>query len=160
MFNITYLALGAIAIGLVATLVLASMLTPASWWRQLNLRAMAVVGLGTWGIASLVLWLAQGHAPHQAATLAGPATAGVARVEAAGEKPESGRRYRVHDDLNLRMGKGTGAPRIAVVPAGSVVTSTGVRDGDWWQVSARVRGKEVLGWSSSLWLRRADENAL
>lgn len=163
MFNISYLALGAIAIGLVATLVLSSMLTPASWWRQLNLRALAVVGLGTWGIASLVMWLAHGVAPAPEERLAGPVTAGIASVATvapAGERPASGRRYRVHDDLNLRVAKGTGAPRIAVVPAGSVVTTTGERDGDWWQVSARVKGKEVQGWSSSLWLRRADENAL
>lgn len=160
MFNISYLALGAIAIGLVATLVLASMLTPASWWRQLNLRAIAVVGLGTWGIASLVMWLAQGHAPQQTARLHNPATAGVARMAHAPALPGAGRSYRVHDDLNLRADKGTGARRIAVVPAGSVVRTTGVRDGDWWQVSARVNGKDVQGWSSSLWLRRADERAL
>lgn len=158
MFNISYLALGAIAIGLVATLVLASIFTPASWWRQLNLKAIAVVGLGTWALASLVLWLAQGGAPHGMAQFPLTATTGVAPIAAA--VPEPGRRYRAHDDLNLRTGKGTGARRIAVVPAGSVVTTTGVRDGDWWQVNTRVAGKNVQGWSSSLWLRRADESAL
>ncbi len=71
--------------------------------------------------------------------------------------PGAGTSYRVHEDLNLRAAKGTGARRIAVVPAGSVVTATGHGDGDWWQVSTRVGGKEVRGWSSSLWLRRADE---
>ena len=86
------------------------------------------------------------------------ASAGVAPLMAAG--PASGLRYRVYDDLNLRAAKGTGARRIAIVPAGSVVTTTGIRDGDWWQVSARVGGKEISGWSSSLWLRRADEAAL
>lgn len=140
MFNISYLAIAALAIGVVSTLVLAAWLTPARWWRQLNLRALAIVGLGTWGIASLVLWLAQAHSPAMAAA-----------------RPDAGRSFKAHDDLNLRAEQGTSARRIAVVPAGSVVTATGVRDGDWWQVSAQVDGKDVRGWSSSLWLRRADE---
>lgn len=143
MFNISYVALAALAIGLLVTLVLAAWLTPARWWRQLNLRALAIVGLGTWGVASLVLWLAQAQAPAMAGAL-----------------PDAGRTFTAHDDLNLRAAKGTGAVRIAVVPAGSVVTATGLRDGDWWQVSARVGGKDVRGWSSSLWLRRPDEGAL
>lgn len=158
MFNISYLAIAAVLIGLVLTLVLAAFLTPAHWWRQLNARALGIVGLGTWGIASVVMWLAQGHSPQMMAHAAAPATAGVARIAAA--LPETRRSYRVRDDLNLRAGKGTGAARIAVVPAGSVVTTTGVRDGDWWQVSARIAGKDVQGWSSSLWLRRADESAM
>ncbi|MES2315997.1 MAG: SH3 domain-containing protein [Pseudomonadota bacterium] len=148
MFNLSYLVVGAVAIGLVTTMVLAAWLTPSRWWRQLNVRALAIVGLGTWGIASLVLWLAQSTAPAHAIT---PLAAFV---------PDAGRSYRVHEDLNLRYEKGTAAKRIAVVPAGTVVTTTGARDGDWWQVSARVGGKEVRGWSSSLWLRRADERAL
>jgi hypothetical protein len=155
MFNISFLALGAIFAGLVITLMLASVLTPAAWWRQLNLKALAVVGFGTWGIASLVMWAA-GHSGAVAPqTLA---SAGVARITQA--PPDTRRSYRVHDDLNLRDGKGTGARRIAVVPAGTVVTTTGARDGDWWQVSARVAGKDVQGWSSSLWLRRADEKSM
>lgn len=143
MFNISYLAVAALAIGVLVTLVLAAWLTPARWWRQLNVRALAIVGLGTWGVASLVLWLAQAHARA-------PVTAAL---------PGAGRTFTVYDDLNLRAAKGTGAVRIAVVPAGSVVTATGLREGDWWQVSARVGGKEVRGWSSSLWLRRPDEGA-
>lgn len=158
MFNISYLAIAAVVVGLVLTLVLAAFLTPARWWRQLNARALAVVVIGTWGIASLVMWLAPGHSSQMIAHVAVPATAGVAHITAA--LPETGRSYRVHDDLNLRAAKGTGAPRIAVVPAGSVVTTTGVRDGDWWQVNARVAGRDVQGWSSSLWLRRADESTM
>jgi hypothetical protein len=146
MVHISYWLLAAVAIGLVVTLVLASWLTPAHWWRQLNLRALAIVGAGTWAIASLVLWLAQGSMA---------ASAGVAPLALV--LPDAGRAYRVYDDLNLRAEKGTAARRIAVVPAGTVVTTTGVRDGDWWQLSARVGGKDVRGWSSSLWLRRADE---
>lgn len=149
MFNISYLALAAFGFGLLATLVLAAWLTPSHWWRQLNARALAIVGLGTWGIGTLVLWLAQAQSPAPVMT----AMAAPVAVAA----PLAGRTYRVHEDLNLRAGKGTGARRIAVVPAGSVVTTTGAGDGDWWQVSTRLDGKEVRGWSSSLWLRRADE---
>ena len=155
MFNLSYFTLAALAAGLLVTLVLASFLTPARWWRQLNLRALTIVALGTWAIASLIVWFA----PRDTAPMiAGPATGGVQPLALA--RPDSGLRYRVYDDLNLRAAKGTGARRIAIVPAGSVVTTTGVRDGDWWQVNAKVAGKEVLGWSSSLWLRRADEGAL
>lgn len=157
MLNISYLAVAAAGIGLVLTLVLAAFLTPARWWRQLNARALAIVVFGTWGLASLGMWLMQGHAPQAVAHLVTPASAGLARL--ALPAPGTGLAYRVHDDLNLRSAKGTAARRIAVVPAGSVVTTTGVRDGDWWQLSARVGGREVQGWSSSLWLRRADESA-
>jgi hypothetical protein len=40
-----------------------------------------------------------------------------------------------------------------------LVTPTGALDGDWWQVRARVKGRKVEGWASSLWLRRVDERA-
>jgi hypothetical protein len=66
-------------------------------------------------------------------------------------------RYRVVDDLNLRAATATGAPRLAVLPAGTLVTRTGSADGDWWRVRARVKGRVVEGWASSLWLRRVDE---
>ena len=155
MFNVSYLAIAAFGFGLIATLVLAAWLTPARWWRQMNARALAIVVAGTWGIGSLALWLAQSQAPAPVLA-ATPVTMGVAQLPAAA--PGAGTSYRVHEDLNLRAAKGTGARRIAVVPAGSVVTTTGNGDGDWWQVSTRVGGKEVRGWSSSLWLRRADES--
>lgn len=125
-------------VALVATLVLGALLTPAGWWRRLNLRAIAFVALGTWGIGMLLPGLIERPA------LAAPAHA-------------AGMRYRVADDLNLRAAKGTDAPRLAVVPAGAIVTATGVRDGDWWRLRAEVGGTPVEGWSSSLWLRRADE---
>ncbi len=157
MFNVSYLAIAAYGFALLVTLVLAAWLTPAHWWRQLNARAIALVGVGTWAIGTLVLSLAPSQeAIHTLA--AGPVTRGIAPVTIAA--PDPGRSYRVHEDLNLRAGKGTAAQRIAVVPAGSVVTTTGAGDGDWWQVSTRVGGKEVRGWSSSLWLRRADETPL
>jgi hypothetical protein len=157
MFNVSYLAMAAFGFALIVTLVLAAWLTPRHWWRQLNARALAIVVLGTWGIGTLVLALTQpqGSAPSVAKT---PATAGVAKF--AMLTPGAGRSYRVHEDLNLREGKGTGTRRIAVVPAGTVVTTTGAGDGDWWQVSMQLDGREVRGWSSSLWLRRADEARL
>ncbi len=145
MIHLSYLTLGATAIALLITLTLAAWLTPAHWWRQLTARAAAVVVLGTWAIASLILAFTQGPA--------------VARAPLSAKLSDAGRSYRVHEDLNLRAAKGTAAARVAVVPAGTLVTTTGVRDGDWWQLSARVDGKPVEGWSSSLWLRRTDEGA-
>jgi hypothetical protein len=143
----TYLAF---AIGLGATLALASFLTPRSWWRRPNLRALAVLAGGTWGAGSLLLWLTQ--APALAAT---PPAASIAAAASAPVPPA--RSFRVVEDLNLRAASGVDAKRLAVVPTGALVTTTGLRDGDWWQVSATVGGKPVRGWASSLWLRRADE---
>lgn len=151
MFDISFGALAAYAIALVITLILAAWLTPARWWRQLNAGALAIVVLGTWGIGTLALWLMHpAQTREQLAVL--PAAHGVA-------VPSNTARvaYRVHEALNLRAASGTAAPRIAVVPAGTLVTATGTRDGDWWQLSATVDGRAVQGWSSSLWLRRADE---
>lgn len=132
----------AYAAGLIATLVLAAWLTPARWWRRPNLRAASILAAGTWALGALLLSLTPAAQPVMAAVVP-PVQAGVG--------------YTVYDDLNLRAGKGIGAPRIAVVPAGMVVMTTGLRDGDWWEVRARIDGKEVRGWSSSLWLRRAEE---
>lgn len=126
------------AAALVATLVLGALLTPAGWWRRPNLRALAFVLGGTFGIGMLLHGQLQ-H-PVQAAPVHG-----------------AGLRYRVADDLNLRAAKGTDAPRLALVPAGATVTATGARDGDWWRLRADVDGKTIEGWSSSLWLRRIDE---
>jgi hypothetical protein len=137
---------GAFAIGLVATLVLAAFLTPSSWWRRPNLKALTVLVAGTWGIGSALL----SFAPAMATT-----AESIAAVLPAA--PAAGRSFHVFGDLNLRAASGTSARRVAVVPAGAQVTATGARDGDWWEVSARVGGKPVSGWVSSLWLRRADE---
>lgn len=158
MFNASYLAIAAFLIGFILTLTLAAWFTPSHWWRQLNARALAIVGFGTWGIGTLILWLAQSQAPAMAAA---PAAMGIAPIAAGVSlQPVVARSYRVHEALNLRAAKGTASRRIAVVPAGTVVTTTGKRDGDWWQLSARVGGKDLQGWSSSLWLRRADEGAV
>jgi hypothetical protein len=146
MLTVPYFTLAAYAAGLVATLVLASLLTPAAWWRNANARAAAILVGGTWGIASLILWLVQAPQPAYAATM--PAALAAA--------PKSGQ-YKTYRSLNVRSSTGTGAEKVAVLPVGAVVTATGVRSGDWWQVKTSVDGKPVSGWASSLWLRRADE---
>lgn len=143
--------IGAFAIGLVVTLVLAAFLTPGRWWRRPNVRALAILAVGTWGIGSLLLTIAP--KPAMATT---PATEGIAALRPA--PLTAGRIYHVFEDLNLRAASGISAPRVAVIPVGAVVTATGARDGDWWEVSAKVGGKNVTGWVSSLWLRRADEH--
>jgi hypothetical protein len=142
--------IGAFVIGLAVTLVLAAFLTPGRWWKRPNVRALAIVVAGTWGIGSMLLWLAP--RPAMATT---PPTQGIAAIRPVAST--AGRTYHVFEDLNLRAASGIGARRVAVVPAGAVVTASGTREGDWWEVSAKVGGKQVTGWVSSLWLRRADE---
>ena len=140
------LPLACLGAALLATLALAARLTPAAWWRRPNARALAVLVLGTCAIGSALWWIAR---PPPEAPLAAHAP-GL-------ETPLPGRSYRVADALNLRASNGVGARRMAVLPAGSVVTATGVREGDWWQVQATLDGERFEGWASSLWLRRADE---
>lgn len=139
------LALACTGAALLATLLLAARLTPQGWWRRPNARALAVLVLGTGAIGAMLWWIAA------------PPPSAPARLERALDTPLAGRAYRVADALNLRAHKGVGARRVTVLPAGSVVTPTGMREGDWWQVSATVDGRPVEGWASSLWLRRADE---
>jgi hypothetical protein len=134
-------------VGLVATLVLAAWLTPRAWWRRPNACALAVLAGGTFAIGSALLWWLGPAAPP----------ARLAALQAVAVPSPVG--YRAYDDLNLRAGTGVSAQRVAVVPAGAPVTPTGARKGDWWEVSARVAGREVRGWASSLWLRREDEAA-
>ena len=131
---------------LVLTLVLAAWLTPRAWWRRPNARALAVLVAGTGAIGTACWW---GAAPPASAT--GPAPA------LRHELPRAGGNYRVADALNLRAAAGVDAARLAVLPAGTVVTATGVQDGDWWEVRAESGGAPHAGWASSLWLRRADE---
>jgi hypothetical protein len=140
--------------GLVLTLVLAAWLTPRRWWRRPTAGNLALAGGGTLAFGILFASLlprpvhsqAAPQAPAPAFTVMPPQAAPVLR-------------YRVIDDLNLRTAKATGAPRLAVLPAGTLVTPLGRPDGDWLQVRASVRGKPVEGWASSLWLRRVDERA-
>ena len=125
---------------LAATLVLAAWCTPRTWWRRPNLRALAVVAGGTLGFGLLF------------SALLPAAPVPVTVVQAS---PAAGAHYRVIDDLNLRADRGVRATRMRVLPAGTIVSTTGATDGDWWRV--RVEGSDVEGWASSLWLRRTDE---
>lgn len=145
----------AFAAGLAITLFLAAYLTPRSWWRRPNARALAIMVAGAWGLGSLILYAAQG-APAVAAvpTQAAPAAPPSIAPEA---EPIAGKPFQVHRDLNLRLTAGVDSPRLGTVPAGATVTPTGVRSGDWWQIRARVAGRESTGWASSLWLRRSGE---
>jgi hypothetical protein len=125
---------------LAATLVLAAWCTPRAWWRRPNLRALAVLAGGTLGVGLLFT------------SVLPPAPLPMATATAA---PAAGARYRVIDDLNLRADRGVRATRVRVLAAGTIVSTTGATDGDWWRV--RVDGSDVEGWASSLWLRRTDE---
>jgi hypothetical protein len=136
--------------GLLLTLCLAAWLTPRAWWRRANARAFAVLVGGTLLLGGL---LAAAFGPK----LAPQAALAQAAAHEESEAPVAGARYRVRDHLNLRADTGVNARRLAVVPAGAQVTATGQRRGDWWKVKAEVDGRQVDGWASSLWLRRADE---
>jgi len=139
--------LGTIAVwaaALALTLVLAAWCTPRAWWRRPNLRALAVLGGGTLAFGLLLSTLL-------------PAPPKPVQAVVATGGPAAGARYRVIDDLNLREDRGVRAARMRVLRAGTVVSATGATDGDWWRVRARVDGRDVDGWASSLWLRRTDE---
>lgn len=146
-------AAAACVLGLMLTLALAGCFSPRRWWRRPTAANLALSGAGTLAFGALfcVLFAAR------------PAPAPVARTAAAERQAGTVRpapaplRYRVVDDLNLRTAKATGARRLAVLPAGSMVETLGQADGDWWRVRARVGGRTVEGWASSLWLRRVDE---
>jgi hypothetical protein len=143
MLSLTLLA--CLGVGLALTLCACAWLTPRSWWRRPNLRALGALSLGTAAIAAALYAFVNDPAAPAPMAAAVP------------DAPKAGTRYRVHDGLNLRIEAGVGARRLAVVPAGSRLVATGRHDGDWWQVRAVVNGREVEGWASSLWLRRSDE---
>ncbi|GGY10306.1 SH3 domain-containing protein [Massilia dura] len=144
----------AYALGLGLTLVLASLLTPARWWRRPTARGLVILGSGAWAFGALLLhFLAAAPQPIAAASRLADAPAQQASILL----PVAGRRYRVHRDLNVRDAAGVASARRAVVPAGSLVTTTGIRDGDWWQIRYDGAGAAGVGWASSLWLRRAAE---
>jgi hypothetical protein len=133
---------------LAAALVLAAWCTPRAWWRRPNLRALAVLAGGTAACGLLFSTLL----PAAPAPVPLPLAAAAPVMG-----PAPGARYRVVADLNLREDRGVRAARMRVLPAGTVVSATGATDGDWWRVRAKVRGRDVEGWASSLWLRRTDE---
>ena len=189
---------GAYAISLALTLFLAAYLTPRSWWRRPNVRALLILCLGTWSLGSALLLLehsmpvsmrerlagiapsdgndadsaaaqarraAEANADISAAAACATAAAranALAYLAPATGGPQAttliaGQSFQTHRDLNLRASAGVHAARLSVVPAGARVTPTGARDGDWWQISAHVAGRDSIGWVSSLWLRRSGE---
>ena len=143
-----YARAGAYAAALLITLVLAAFGTPRRWWRQPNALALGLLLAGSWSIGGILLRLAT---PPAAAPTAAPAPAHSAALAGAP------RVFYAHQDLNLRAASGIDSVRVALVPIGSRITVTGARDGDWWQVKARLGRRELQGWTSSLWLRRAEE---
>ena len=154
----------AFAAGLVITLFLAAYLTPNQWWRRANARALLIMVVGAWGFGSLILYAVQGTRLVAAGTLDGGANhASAAKSTTASGvlplPPEliTGKSFQVHRDLNVRVAAGVHAARLITVPAGATVTATGVRAGDWWQVTTNAQGHEQTGWVSSLWLRRGGE---
>jgi hypothetical protein len=148
----------AFGLGLVLTLVLASWLTPRHWWRRPTARNLALTGGGTLVFGTLFAML---FGPLFGGSFTTRLPASLAMVRPAHPMPPAAAlRYRVVEDLNLRAAKATGAPRLAILPAGTLVQHTGAVDGDWWQVRARLKGRQVEGWTSSLWLRRVDEHAV
>jgi hypothetical protein len=147
-------AVAAFAAGLIVTLFLAAYLTPRSWWRRPNARALCIMLAGAWGFGSLILYATHGAS----AVAAEPQPAAPAAAPPGGDAAlAAGQPFRVHRDLNLRLAPGVDAARIGVVPAGAEVAPTGVRDGDWWQINASIDGNASTGWVSSLWLRRSGE---
>jgi len=151
----------AYALGLALTLVLAGCLSPRRWWRRPTAGNLALAGGGTlaFGLLFCVLFAALMPARPRTADAMPLMTPMPAPVHASVEASAPAR-YRVIDDLNLRAAKATGAPRLAVLPPGTLVTPTGLADGDWLQIRARHKGRTVEGWASSLWLRRVDEGTV
>jgi len=149
--NVSACHLAAYGAGLAMTLVLASYLTPRGWWRRPTLRNLAIVAAGTWALGALLL-----HA-FVTPVSASNTLASAAPVKLQASAPTPGAPFRVHRDLNLRADASTSAERLATIRAGSMVTPTGERRGDWWQIRASTDGRELTGWASSLWLRRKFE---
>jgi hypothetical protein len=147
-------------LGLALTLALAARLTPRRWWRRPNLRALAVLGGGTLAFGTLLAAMFGTAAGATAAGEPAPAkpAAVLQAVAPAASAPAAGALYRVVDELNLRSDRGVGGRRLAVLPAGTLVTATGAAHGDWWELRANPGGRPLEGWASSLWLRRADED--
>lgn len=158
---------------LLLTLVLAAYCTPRSWWRQLNLRAIAITLGGTLLFGQLLShWLpaAAGEAaapvhfspvhfaPAQASARQTYGTAPVSGLPEGCEAQTGAQAYTVHRPINLRRAASVRAERLRTLPAGSLVTPTGSSHGDWWQITACSAGRCDTGWVSSLWLRRSEEH--
>lgn len=177
-----YYGWGVFLFGLATTLLLAASLTPRRWWRQPTALGLAGLFAATWliGAASLacvnwlgwpqrllyadILSLQRGHdavawkevdgvrgfermfAPFLAQGLGQPATMASASTTAAS------RQFSVRQALNMREHAGIDGKRLSTLGVGDIVTTTGLRLGDWWQVQTSVDGRRRMGWVSSLWL--------
>jgi len=158
--NITAYHLAAYGAGLAMTLVLASYLTPRAWWRRPTVRNAAILMGGTWALGALLLNAFVTPVSANALASAAPVKLQAALPAPSQPRPPApaaGQPFRVHRDLNLRADASTGSARLATVPAGAVVTPTGERRGDWWQIHVQTRGRVLTGWASSLWLRNKGE---
>jgi len=159
--SITTYQLAAYGAALAMTLVLASYLTPKTWWRRPTARGLVILAAGTWGIGALLLHVFATPVAANDLASATPvklrATAMRTAAPADVYLATAGQPFRVHRDLNLRADASTSAARLVVVPAGALVTPTGERRGDWWQIRAEADGRTHTGWASSLWLRRTNE---
>jgi hypothetical protein len=164
--TITSYHLAAYGAGLAMTLVLASYLTPRDWWRRTTARGLAIVAGGTWALGALLMHLfatpvsanaLASAAPVSLRAAAKPAPDKLSAIVSWTGDDVPGQPFRVHRALNLRAEASTSAGRLATVPAGALVTPTGKRRGDWWEIRAEADGREHTGWASSLWLRRQHE---
>ncbi|GAB2838096.1 hypothetical protein GCM10027277_01180 [Pseudoduganella ginsengisoli] len=165
--------------GLALTLVLAAYLTPRHWWRRPTVRGLAIVAGGTWACGAALALAAGAASPRFAAGQSMPCqqASGAVCGEPVGDTQRMLQNtgahggntaiastatpppFRVHRSLNLRTGPDVGSARLNVIPAGALLTPTGARSGDWWQVRTTSGGRELTGWVSSLWLRRLAEPA-
>lgn len=131
--------------GAVLALLSAALCTPRRWWqRPTVLGASLLLACSAAYAGGLWHWLAKTQ-PLSPILVAEKLTA---------PKPSAPREFfRVQQALHLRSSSATRAPLLARLPANQIVQTTGLREGDWWQVCSR----SGLGWVSSLWLRRMDE---
>lgn len=105
------------------------------------------------GARDLEAWLASRKLLAPAAaqvSLEAPVAEVTPQVEASAP---SGSYVAIHR-LNLRSGPGTHHDLLTTIDRGGKVQFDGERQGDWWWVRS---SKGIVGWSSSLWLRRPVE---
>jgi curli biogenesis system outer membrane secretion channel CsgG len=79
-----------------------------------------------------------------------PQPAATASTGGRSSGPASGMRYRVTGNVNLREGPGAQNPVVGQLRPGTVVTSTGTVNGEWWE----IQSGEMYGWVLSRSLRQ------
>lgn len=85
------------------------------------------------------------------ANLHSPQTPAPSAAASAGRSgPSAGGRYRVTGNLNMREGPGAQNPVVGQLRPGTVVTSTGSVNGEWWE----IQSGEMYGWVLSRSLRQ------